>query len=306
MKRKTSNINTTSTTTTKQQAHFTNQCGANYVLDNFIFNNSHGIDYTKPSETRTVKVKIGDTTLYVGAPLHIGNNKLDQNVAAFSLSPVITCPTAKKYGCDTDCFGLKSERMYDATKNKNLVYTYLAYNNIKYLKQLIEQDLDKIIKSNEKKQVAASILEKTIAACDNDNLKRELQDDLNTIRASIVNTVRIHETGEFFSRKYIAMWIAIVKKYCNDFTFYTYSKTIELFQTELEKLVNAGCAVVDSVYNGGKNYGPAAWIKEQKANNSAVCVCPSTPENHNHICGHTCRLCMEWTENFKQVLFLQH
>lgn len=107
---------------------------------------------------------------------------------------------------------------------------------------------------------------------------------------------RIHESGDFFSQKYIRAWEIIIEN-CPDVMFYTYTKKADLFDFEgLNALSNF------NLVNGSneKNYGSLDFCnKLVKSKGYHLCPCEINPLVE---CMKTCNACL--TE--KKVCFIQH
>lgn len=220
------------------------------------------IDYQKKTSSRYHFIP--GINQYMGNCFQIGNNKLADNIAIFSLKEILTCLTCSKYGCDHGCYALKASRQYTTAYNYRLQMSYLACNHLDLLEKYIREDLDKLVKK------------------------------------TTVDTIRIHEAGDFVSQAYVNMWARIVKDYSNRFDFYCYVKTAELF--DFSGLMAAGCAVNDSVIDGGKNYGTDQELAIMKANNPDLYIC-TYGTDHELICGKHgiggCRACMKKNKNGK-------
>ena len=97
--------------------------------------------------------------------------------------------------------------------------------------------------------------------------------------------VRIHESGDFISQKYINMWFKIMTDF-PDVKFYGYTKTKHLFDfTELTFLHN--CNIIDSFLGYEKliNYGTIEYCNELVKEHRAF-ICPTEG------CMETCTYCL--------------
>ena len=110
-------------------------------------------------------------------------------------------------------------------------------------------------------------------------------------------TVRIHESGEFYSQSYIDKWTTIATQ-LPAFTFYTFTKRLKDFDfTTLMSLPNV--IIIDSLMHSPLNYG-----KHQDLDPN-VFTCPFTT-GATVQCGLTCRYCMVKTAQQNGVQFIKH
>jgi hypothetical protein len=119
------------------------------------------------------------------------------------------------------------------------------------------------------------------------------------IKSLNVKTVRIHESGDFFSQDYLDMWTSIIRE--NPKTrFYAYTKVVHLLDfSEITGLHNFN--LVKSVLpDGDKNYGDLMWLNN-KLIKYDIPVCPATMRK-GVKCGKDCQICV-YNE---YVLFKQH
>jgi hypothetical protein len=109
-------------------------------------------------------------------------------------------------------------------------------------------------------------------------------------RSRTVKAVRIHVSGDFFSREYILQWYHIAKMFPH-IPFYGYTKTFMVFPVELEKLCSLpNVNIIDSIaIDGGLNYGDEKRIAELKA--MGYHVCKGTPDVFK--CGRECSYCFK-------------
>lgn len=105
-------------------------------------------------------------------------------------------------------------------------------------------------------------------------------------------TVRIHESGEFYSQDYIAKWQQIATA-LPTFTFYAFTKRMKDFDfSQLMSLPNV--VIIDSLMHGGLNYAPLANLDPTRF------ICPATS------CGVNCRYCMTKTAQLQGIQFIKH
>ncbi len=129
------------------------------------------------------------------------------------------------------------------------------------------------------------------------------------IKAENVKTIRIHATGDFFSRAYLEMWKEIVKENPG-VTFWTYTKETAA-ETAFDEFENANIvksnvpalAGFDSDTNG-YNFGHIDYIIALydflKAMNKSVYICRCGIDKNQHCTNCTaCAKC-------ENVLFIEH
>lgn len=124
-----------------------------------------------------------------------GNKKLNKNIMIFNLPAVVTC----KCNCK-GCYAQKAERLYKNTRIQRM---------INYITMLLCQY--------------------------NDNFKKYITDLFVMLiqihGLSFKNPIiRIHESGDFFNKKYLNFWLNIINKIYEkqkDICFYTYSKQLD-------------------------------------------------------------------------------
>ena len=124
---------------------------------------------------------------------------------------------------------------------------------------------------------------------------------LAQIKADNIKTVRIHATGDFFSKAYLQMWIDIVKENPG-VVFWSYTKEYAA-QAAFDSFDNANI-VKSNVLDIGYNYGHADYIislykaLQGLEKNVYICRCGVDKSQHCTNC-KACALC-------EHVLFLEH
>ena len=230
-----------------------------------------------------ITYKAGKITLPDGttaAPLlKRGNAKLAKGVFTWSMAPVYSCPSCRKYGCgrinpetgkpDGTCYAIKAYKMYPTCK-------------------------------------AAWDRNFTLAAHHGEWLRNAL---IAQIKADNATMVRVHVAGEFFRSDYVAMWAAIASA-CPDVRFWTYTKSYGV-SAKLDSALDALKAlpnfnIVDSTPCGRKNYGSAEYLSELvdellKVGKQSF-ICPCAAGNDGAQCGTACTACA----TMENVLFLEH
>ena len=120
--------------------------------------------------------------------------------------------------------------------------------------------------------------------------------ELSTTRRS-ARTVRLHESGEFYSQAYIDSWLTIATALPH-FTFYAFTKRLSDFNfSRLAALPNF--ILINSLQHGGLNYAPLTGL------HSNVFTCPATLK-HTVTCGVTCKYCQTKTAQANGVQFVKH
>ena len=121
------------------------------------------------------------------------------------------------------------------------------------------------------------------------------------IKADDIKTVRIHATGDFFSRDYLEMWKKIVKENPG-VTFWTYTKEYGA-EKAFDSFENANI-VKSNVLDIGYNFGHCDYIirlyKFLKGMGKSVYVCKCGIDK-----GHHCSNCTACAK-CEYVLFLEH
>lgn len=182
----------------------------------------------------------------------------------FSLPPVKSCLNSKS--CENDCYALKAYNQYPSAKALWDYNFHLVQNDLDLLYTRLDKQLAKIAKSK-------------------------------------LRVVRIHQSGDFYSQEYIAVWTKLAKKYTG-IKFYGYTKVNSILDlTQFEKLDNV--SIVKSLVAGKyRNYGTVDYVERMSAKHSAV-ICPATyGENKKEIkCNLHCNACTKKNTN---VFFVQH
>lgn len=120
--------------------------------------------------------------------------------------------------------------------------------------------------------------------------------ELSSTRRS-ARTVRLHESGEFYSQAYIDKWLTIATA-LPQFTFYAFTKRLADFNfSKLAALPNF--VLINSLQHGGLNYAPLANLR------SNVFTCPATT-GHTVTCGITCKYCQTKKAQYNSVQFVVH
>lgn len=149
------------------------------------------VDYSVKSATRNIW--IDDLQIYVSNLLEAGNSKLSKDILIFDLLAGETCWNSKQ--CINSCYAIKSQKRFPNVYNKRFINTYLAKNNLPFLKNTIN----------------------------------------NQLKHTNKPYIRIHSSGDFYSQDYVNMWTDIISNNTNKkFYFYSKVTEIFDFSTMLE------------------------------------------------------------------------
>tara|TARA_Y100001973_G_C5201886_1_gene338442 strand:+ start:320 stop:1027 length:708 start_codon:yes stop_codon:yes gene_type:complete len=142
-----------------------------------------------------------------------------------------------------------------------------------------------------------------IALHDLDYLQAEL---IAEIIKKKIKTIRIHSSGDFFSKEYFLMWVSIANRF-PELKIFTYSKAPAI--PELNRPLNLN--IIDSFidYKGSKilNYGSYEALKPI-AKNIRGLICPITKgqaTNNDRLKALTCSDC-KYCITKSKPLFVQH
>lgn len=182
----------------------------------------------------------------------------------FSLPPVKSCLNSGS--CEKDCYALKAYKQYPSAAALWDFNFHLVKNNLKELYNRLDKQLAKIAKSK-------------------------------------MRVVRIHQSGDFYSAEYVAVWEQLAAKYPM-ISFYGYTKVDNILDlAKFESLDNV--AIVKSLVAGKyRNYGTINYVERMAAKHDAI-VCPATyGDNKAEVkCNLHCNAC---TKKDTNVFFVQH
>lgn len=205
----------------------------------------------------------------------IGNLKLQKNVVIFDLPSIATCKGACKA-----CYALKAERLY---KNTRIMRAFhyacflLAFESQAKRKFLYNYINDELFF--------------------HDNFIKNL-------------VVRLHSSGDFFSKKYLNFWLKIIKNN-NKIKFYTYSKQLDNIKIDDINNKYNNFNIIKSIININNNnyinFGNKEYLltikKELKKAKKDFFVCDyGTKKTNKKTCMGTCKKCL----SCPHVLFYQH
>jgi hypothetical protein len=124
---------------------------------------------------------------------------------------------------------------------------------------------------------------------------------LAQLKADKIETVRIHATGDFFSRDYLDMWRRIVKA-TPSVTYWTYTKETAA-ESAFDEFANANI-IKSNIDGAGFNYGHCDYIRAiyemLRDMGKSVYICRCGIDKGQHCAG--CKGC----SNNEYVLFIEH
>lgn len=189
-----------------------------------------------------------------------GNSKLQASdthrLLIFSLLPVTSCPNCDD--CKDDCYALPIVKMYTNTKIKWAQNWHLA----KYQPELLE-----------------------------DLIRFQIHNELTLAEKQGKGLIfRIHESGDFFSSKYVAMWHRIIEDHPK-VKFYGYSKSwgfVDGLQ-DLSELANMN--LIDSYISDHLNFGDKDHVKHLVEDHEAF-ECKGSAGSDGPKCVKDCDYCV--------------
>lgn len=207
-------------------------------------------------------------------PFAMGNLKLTSGCLVFDLPSIITC----KYACK-GCYALKAEMIYKNVRVKRLL-NFIVINEI--------------LSNTENKNFLLSIF--------NDILKKYSK----VFRFPIV---RIHSSGDFFSKDYFNFWLEFVEKF-KTIKFYTYTKQLDNDEIDEINSKYKNFNIVKSLINlDGKkylNFGSLEEITDLKnrllASGQEAFICNYGIKENVEACMDSCKKCL----NCANILFKKH
>ena len=160
--------------------------------------------------------------------------------------------------CFKDCYANKGSFIWKSAKQSNTFNFAIALIDIKYLQK-------ELIKEIEKKNI---------------------------------KFIRIHSSGDFFSKEYFLMWCNIAKHF-KDLKIFTYSKAPQINNLKIPKNLNIINSFITIDNTNYLNYGDYKNISKMRAKIKGI-ICPVTIGKK--IDCSACKYCI--TKN--KVLFVQH
>jgi len=160
--------------------------------------------------------------------------------------------------CFKTCYANKGTFIWKSAKNSNTYNYAIALNDIEYLQK-------ELIKEIEKKNIKC---------------------------------IRIHSSGDFFSKEYFLMWCNIAKHF-KDLKIFTYSKAPQINKLVIPSNLNIIKSLVKVENKTFLNYGSLEGMKNLNKKIKGL-ICPVTIGKK--IDCSTCKYCI--TRN--KVLFVQH
>jgi len=189
-----------------------------------------------------------------------GNEKLDKSILIWSLPAIETCPNCKD--CKDSCYARKAEIQYPDV---------LPCRTRNYQESLKESFVSDMI--------------------------HKIQKMIKSARKHYVRFVRIHESGDFYSKEYAEKWVEIARN-MPEITFYGYTKAPENIPDNLPENMN----IVESVMPDGRvNFGEKQEVIEM-AKRWGATICPYGKAKKAFTCGIECNACTRK----RRVVFIQH
>ena len=187
-----------------------------------------------------------------------GNKKLGNKIYSFDLPAVVSCPNSDI--CFKTCYANKGTFLYGGNnaKQSNTFNYTIALNDLKYLQ----------------KELIKEIIKKKI------------------------KVIRIHSSGDFFSKEYFLMWCNIAKHF-KDLNIFTYSKAPQINNLKIPGNLNIINSFINIDNTNYLNYGTYKDISKMRAKIKGI-ICPVTIGKK--IDCSACKYCI--TKN--KVLFVQH
>ena len=160
--------------------------------------------------------------------------------------------------CFKSCYANKGSYIWKSAKNSNTFNFAIALNDLKYLQ----------------KELIKEIIKKKI------------------------KVIRIHSSGDFFSKEYFLMWCNIAKHF-KDLNIFTYSKAPQIKNLKIPSNLNIIDSFITIDNTNYLNYGSYENISKMRSKIKGV-ICPVTIGKK--IDCSACKYCI--TKN--KVLFVQH
>tara|TARA_R100000353_G_scaffold83253_1_gene62252 strand:+ start:314 stop:1039 length:726 start_codon:yes stop_codon:yes gene_type:complete len=241
-------------------------------MDQNLYINNSSIENNKYFKTHKDLLNISNTELeeikaYKKRTgfLKNDNSKLGKEIYAFDLPAVVSCPDSST--CFKTCYANKGSYLFGGTgaKTSNTYNFAIALNDIKYLEK---------------------------------ELIKEIQDRNNNKRKKNIKCIRIHSSGDFFSKEYFLMWCNIANHF-KDLKIFTYSKAPQINDLVIPSNLNIIKSLVKVENKTFLNYGSLEGMQELNKKIKGL-ICPVTIGKK--IDCSTCKYCI--TRN--KVLFVQH
>ena len=160
--------------------------------------------------------------------------------------------------CFKSCYANKGSYIWKSAKNSNTFNFAIALNDLKYLQ----------------KELIKEIIKKKI------------------------KVIRIHSSGDFFSKEYFLMWCNIAKHF-EDLNIFTYSKAPQIKNLQIPSNLNIIDSFITIDNTNYLNYGTYENISKMRSQIKGI-ICPVTIGKK--IDCSACKYCI--TKN--KVLFVQH
>lgn len=237
-----------------------------YINDSSIKNNKYF--KTHKELLKLSKKELNEIKAYKKKNHFLKNNnsKLGKGSFIYSFDLPAVVSCPDSNSCYETCYANKSFFVFGTTKKSNTYNYALALNDIEYLEK---------------------------------ELKKEIE--FKGIRC-----IRIHSSGDFFSKEYFLMWCNIAKAF-PELKIFTYTKTPDIDK----KLIPSNLNIIDSFieFDGKKymNFGTYESMKKLAKNVKGL-LCPITKGNHlknDKLKALTCAVC-KYCIDKKKPVFIQH
>ena len=233
-------------------------------------NNKNNKYFTEVKELlKTSKKDIEEIKKYKSRTNYLKNNNSKLGKGIYSFDLPAVISCPDSDSCFKTCYANKGSFLYKSTKVSN------TYNYI-------------------------------IALHDINHLKSEL---IREIKINDIRTIRIHSSGDFFSKEYFLLWVAIANKFKDTLKIFTYSKAPQIENFTLPNNFNIISSFID--YNNKKvlNYGQYAPMKKIAKSVKGL-LCPISKGNHLNLDklkspNFNCTIC-KYCITKSKPLFVQH
>ena len=143
--------------------------------------------------------------------------------------------------------------------------------------------------------------ERNLAATKEHSFISEVMHILKTRKNKLV---RIHESGDFYSEEYAINWLYIAR-YMPEYTFYAYTKRVDVFTEEILRGKPKNFVLLYSVDGLDKEEElPTGFDKVARVSSSMEDVNCDAQKNKNVLCGVQCSKCFKG--NIKEIVFKKH
>lgn len=189
--------------------------------------------------------------------MSFGNAKVSYDILIFNIPAIKTCPNNEL--CKDTCYARKAEKLYPSV---------LPCRENNYQASILPSFIDRMVS-------LISI----------------------SIERYSVKAVRIHESGDFYSKDYANKWELIAKQIKTeypDIVFFAYTKSNNRPISSIN--------IVESILPGNElNYGSKEYVIKLAKKYHAV-ICPYGKTKQKFKCGDECKAC----QRKQRVVFIKH